>query len=101
MERKTVITYVAIVVLGIGLMVGVVLFLRARNAPLSQTIFPAVSGGSGNAVTAPPVKAGSVRPFVPYSQYPVSPPYKAGDPVPEQAPVSSSSQTSLPNPLQP
>jgi hypothetical protein len=80
MERKTLFMYGAILVLGLGVMIGVVLFLRARNAPSSE---PAL-GGIGSSAQAGPDLRG-VRPFVPLDKAPHVGAYQPGQPVPASA----------------
>lgn len=77
MERKTIILYALIVILGLGLMVGVVLVLRARNAPSEVPL-----GGTGTPATGAGTDLKNpVRPFTPIDQIPVEPPWKEGDPI--------------------
>jgi len=78
MERKTIFVYAGIVIVGLGLMVGMVLYLRSRNAPaelpLSKPSAGTVRGTSSNQP--------GVRPFTPLDKAPYMPPYKTGDPRP-------------------
>ena len=86
MEKKTLALYIGIVLLGLGIMVGIVLFLRARSLPVDDTLRVQTSqptrtqGGA-----AAPIKG--VAPFKPYDQFPKEPPYKPGDPGPTQDPL--------------
>lgn len=73
--------WIGLVLVSLGIVVGVVLFLRARNAPIDQNvIFDAAS----------PINAGSpsqaanqeIRPYKPVTDYTPAPAYQPGDPPP-------------------
>ncbi|MFZ2803969.1 MAG: hypothetical protein WA001_01980 [Patescibacteria group bacterium] len=78
MEKKSLLIYGGIVVVGIGLMVGLVLFLRARNAP--PTLPTAITNTNGTVPTSAVPKKGTVHPYVPIDQAPVAPVWQTGDP---------------------
>ena len=96
MEKKTLALTVGIVILGLAIMVGVVLFLRARAAP--QEVGPLIQTGS----TGTPKKAVTtgkkgIPPFTPYDKIPKAQPYKQGAPIP-LPPPSPFQQPSFTNP---
>jgi|GEM_PF-5794730 len=77
MERKTIIFYLIVVPIVIGLLVAIVLVLRARSAPSDTPL-----GGTGTS-------AQHVIKGKPLEQQPSSPAYKAGDPVPPSVDADS------------
>ncbi|MDQ7815134.1 MAG: hypothetical protein RDU25_05015 [Patescibacteria group bacterium] len=89
MDKKTLIFYVAIVVIGLGTMVGLVLFLRSRNAPVESTVLlenrtapaPQTQNLPGQRTT------GKVRYATPLDKTPKAEPYKQGEPVTAQQPT--------------
>lgn len=80
MDKKSLLIYIAIVVLGVGLMVGVVLFLRMRNAPsVEPALVQSVPRASGSNVVLPPARPEkNLPPFTPLKDVKVVPP--ASDP---------------------
>jgi len=84
--------YVGIGILGLGVIVGVVLYLRSVNAPTGsgQSVLNTSSapssgtpkGSSSDQTGATAGRTKLLRPIVPIEQQPKSPPYKSGDPFP-------------------
>ena len=83
MEKKTLITYIAIGILGVAAATGTVLFLRARNLPIEQgiglfirpkavapsvggAILPSVRDESGEAVESLKALLKGESPYTPY-----------------------------------
>lgn len=78
MEKKQIIIYASIAVLGFGLVIGTALYLRARNAPTTD-LGLALTGGkpANNAQVKPSATTNNsakslqgVRPFKPIESYP-------------------------------
>jgi len=74
MEKKNILIYSGIVILGLGLMVGFILFLRNRNAPPPDNLTlvePAAQPtASKQSLPPPPVQNVGVRKFQPLDQVP-------------------------------
>lgn len=89
MEKKTLIFYIAIVIVGLGTMVGLVLFLRSRNAPVDTAAVlqnrPSVTAPQAQNLPGQQV-SGKVRYATPLDKTPIAEPYKPGDPVTAQQP---------------
>ncbi len=88
MEKKALIFYVAVTLVGLGIMAGLVLYLRSRNAPnvipvaiQSTTSTAAVQNLTGNQTNS------KVRYAVPLDKIPKAESYKPGDPINEQLPT--------------
>ncbi len=87
MEKKQIIIYSGILVLGLGAMVGTVLYLRSRNAPAPDsgvlvnqpTAKPAGSANVTPNITNTADKTG-VRPYKKIESYPVQRGWQQGDP---------------------
>jgi len=106
MEKKQILIFAGIGVVGLGLVVGTVLFLRSRNAPIQDSdqlaAPPKAQKATGGKAGALPAREAGVRPFTPIESLPVKESWKQGDPpikIPIQ-PTSDEMRTSqmAPNP---
>jgi len=82
MEKKSILLYGGIVITGLMVMVGVIFYLRARNAPAeTDALVQPIAGSVGRATvmsTSTRGRAG-VPPYTPLDKTPVAPPFTAAD----------------------
>jgi len=86
MEKKSIVFYSLVGLVAVGVLVGTVLFLRARSQPagiaenLSVTTISTTTQGAGNTPAAQP-NTQPVRPYTPPEKTPHAKPWKPGDPL--------------------
>ncbi|MBI5654779.1 hypothetical protein HZC53_03965 [Candidatus Uhrbacteria bacterium] len=85
MEKKQILIYSGILVIGIGAMIVTILFLRSRSAPIPDsglavtmpTARPIVTGTAGKTSTSTSAK---IRPYTKIEDVPFKQAWKKGDP---------------------
>lgn len=91
MESRTVFIWTGATIIGIGIVVGVIVYLRQINAPLGDSAqlsanprAPTTQPTSG---ASPKSKPSNVRPFVPLEDTPIVQPSGPNDPIQPPDPV--------------